>query len=148
MSPQACTETQFSLALTCAGRTNFNPTVCWMHFNFGGNTDASHLLVYRISWPTHQCVLLGEPATLSVDAEAHRLKSHRLFDALLLGGNTDASHLGFIIFPGRPINAFFFVSITLSVEVEPLLAGMCNNLISLSTTCAGLTNFNPTDAMA
>ena len=70
--PQACTETQFCFALTCAGLSNFNPTVSLTHFCLVANTDASHLVVYRIAWPTHQCVLLFEHATLSVEAEAHQ----------------------------------------------------------------------------
>jgi len=84
--PQACTEIQFSFALTCAGLSNFIPTVCLKHFYLVANTDASHLVVYRIAWAIHQCVLLFEHATLSVEAEAHQFQSQRLYGTLLPGG--------------------------------------------------------------
>jgi len=42
--PEACTETHFGIALTSAGLTNFNPTISSTHFNWGSDTDASHLV--------------------------------------------------------------------------------------------------------
>ena len=41
-------------------------------------------------------------------------------DALLLGGVTDATHLGFIRFPGRPINFLLFDALLLGVTLMPL----------------------------